>query len=211
MEELGQIRLGTPFGDRLHELCFKNPSIRTVVEIGTWKGLGSTECIIRGLADSNREGVSFISLEAESSMHAISCEAWGDRLPKWAEIMWGRIVDVEEMDDADLGSGHPDEQMWFEQDRNAFVRCPNVMGRMPPRIDFLFLDGGEFSTYAEYLKLKDRCMFVGMDDTTSRKCRRIRDNVLSNPDQYEVLLDNPWYRNGVMIYRNRSGAAGEMV
>lgn len=40
----GQIRLGSPFGDWLYTRCLKDPSIRTVVEIGAWRGLGSTEC-----------------------------------------------------------------------------------------------------------------------------------------------------------------------
>lgn len=201
-EEVGQIRLGTPFGDRLYELCFTNPTIKTVVEIGTWKGLGSTECIIGGLADSRKDGISFMSLEADSRMYARACEVWKGRLPNWAEIVWGRIIDIGDMDSSNLGSCHPDERLWFEQDRTAFIGCPNVMGRLPEKIDFLFLDGGEFSTYVEYFKLKDRSTFVGLDDTTSRKCRRIRDEVLSDPQGYEILLDNPWYRNGVMIYRN---------
>jgi L-lactate utilization protein LutB len=43
-----------------------------------------------------------------------------------------------------------------------------------------------------------------MDDTTSRKCRLIRNEVLANLDKYEIMLDNPWYRNGVMIYKNKT-------
>ncbi len=201
MEEVGQILLGTPFGDRIYELCAKTPSIRTVVEIGTWKGLGSTECIIRGLSDSGKDGLKFISLEADSGMYRTAHEAWEGSLPQWAELIHGRIIEVEEMDSLDLGSNHPDESLWFRQDLEAFSACPNVMHTIPEKIDFLFLDGGEFSTYAEYLKLKDRSLFVGMDDTTSRKCRAIRKEILERPQDYEVLLDNPWYRNGVMIYR----------
>ena len=203
MEELGQIRLGTPFGDYLYNLCYRNPLIKTVVEVGTWKGLGSTECIIRGLSDSGKEGISFISIEAEPGMYAMACKAWEGRLPSWVSFLHGRVVDIDEMDDENLGSGHPDESLWFKQDRDAFMTCPNILDQMPSKIDFLFLDGGEFSTNVEHAKLKDRCMFVGMDDTTARKCRSIRKEVLSNPSKYEVLLDNPWYRNGIMVYRNK--------
>lgn len=204
MEERGQICMGTPFGDKLYELCFCNPFVKTVVEIGTWRGLGSTECIIRGLSDSKKENVKFISLEADPRMHATATAAWSSNLPPWAELLCGRIVNPEDMDDSDLGSGHPDERLWFDQDLRAFRQCPNVLNRIPQQIDFLFLDGGEFSTYAEYTKLKDRCVFVGLDDTTCRKCRLIREEILSQPQCYEILMDNPWYRNGVMIYRNKT-------
>jgi hypothetical protein len=108
------------------------------------------------------------------------------------------------MDSIDLGSGHPDEERWFKQDESAFESCPNVLNSLPDTIDFLFLDGGEFSTYSEYTKLKSRSQFIGMDDSTQRKCRRIREEILSDSDRYEILIDNPWYRNGVLICRNRN-------
>jgi hypothetical protein len=202
MEEYGQIKLESQFGHKLYELCLKNSSIKTVVEIGTWKGLGSTECIIRGLSDSNKKEISFLSLEAELNMHSTAVQIWKDMLPNWAKFVWGRIIDVQEMDDKHLGCYHPDEKLWFEQDLNAFLKCPNVLSKIPKRIDFLFLDGGEFSTYSEYLKLKDRSLFIGLDDTTSRKCEQIRNEVLSDSDSHEIILDNPWYRNGVMIFKN---------
>lgn len=204
MEETGQIQLGTPFGDHLYSLCAKNPAVKTVVEIGTWKGLGSTKCIMQGLSDSGKDGVSFFSLEAEKGMHETACRAWQDTLPPWAHLIHGRIVERTEMDSADLGSGHPDEERWFKQDESAFESCPNVLNSLPDTIDFLFLDGGEFSTYSEYTKLKNRSQFIGMDDSTQRKCRRIREEILSDSDRYEILIDNPWYRNGVLICRNRN-------
>lgn len=202
MEEFGQINLGTPFGDKIYELCFRNPLVKIVVEIGTWKGLGSTKCIIQGLLDSKKKEISFISLEAELGMYNTASNLWKDNLPAWAELIWGRIINIEDMDNKNLGSGHPDEKIWFNQDFKAFKECPNVIKKIPEKIDFLFLDGGEFSTNAEFLKLKNRCRFIGMDDTTSRKCKLIREEILSNSNQYEILLDNPWYRNGILICKN---------
>lgn len=201
MEELGQIRLGTPFGDWLYTFCIRN-AIKTSVEIGTWKGMGSTECILRAMQNSGRNDLNFISLEADEDMHRVATSKWSGTLPPWAHLIYGRVVDTHEMDTVDLGSFHPNEKMWFEQDRLAFSKCPNVLHMIPDQIDFLFLDGGEFSTYAEHTKLKTRSIFVGMDDTTSRKCKQIRQEVLFMPDRYEVLLDNPWHRNGVLVYKN---------
>jgi hypothetical protein len=202
-EELGQIRLGTPFGNWMHDFCATNPQIRVVVEIGTWRGLGSTECIIRGMSCSNREDLVFLSLEADRDMHKLAQERWQGHLPPWCRLLHGRIVDIDEMDVSGFGADHP----WAKIDHQALSSCSNIMHLVPDKIDFLFLDGGEFTTRAEYLKLKDRCLFVGMDDTTSKKCRLIREEVLSDPDTFEVLLDNPWYRNGVMVYRNKKAVS----
>lgn len=201
MEEVGQIRMGTPFGDKLYNLCLTNPHIQTVVEIGTWRGLGSTECLINGLKDSGKKELKFISIEAEANMYDIACKAWENKLPSWAKLLYGRIINVDELDNINLNNYHPNESLWFEQDYKALSECPNILNMIPEKIDFLFLDGGEFSTFAEYVKLKDRCLYIGLDDTTSRKCQQIRHEVLSNPKSYEILLDNPWYRNGIMIYK----------
>lgn len=201
---VGQIRLGSPFGDWLYNRCVKDPSVKTVVEIGTWRGLGSTECFIRGLEDSGKSDVVFYSLEANQQMYETACSAWKTNLPAWAKLVHGRVIEPEEMDRVNLGEGHPDESLWFKQDEDAFLSCPNVINQLPDKIDFLFLDGGEFSTYPEFLKLNPRSTIVGMDDTTSRKCRRIRETVLSAPEAYEVLLDNPWHNNGIMVFKTKN-------
>lgn len=67
----GQIKVNTPFGKYLYDLCVKHENIKTVVEIGTWYGMGSTECLIEGLKDSKREGISFVSLETNNEMYNV--------------------------------------------------------------------------------------------------------------------------------------------
>lgn len=197
----GQIQLDTPLGQTLYNLCVKNQSIKTVVEIGTWYGGGSTKCLISGLIDSKREGVSFISLETNKKMYNIAKDLWSNKLPEWANLINGRIVDLEEMDSNNLGEQHQDESQWFEEDKSALLSCPNVISELPQKIDLLFLDGGEFTTSAEFWKLKDRSNIIIVDDTTTRKCKSIREYILNNRGEYKILFDETSLRNGIMGFK----------
>lgn len=199
----GQIRLGSPFGSWLYQFCKEEPSVQTVVEIGTWRGMGSTECLIRGLMDSYKPFVSFTSLESNPEMHATAVSLWQGKLPNWAKLVHGRILEIDELIVEDLCSEHPDEAKWLQEDKNAMNSCPNVLHSLPNFIDFLFLDGGGFSTRTEFEKLKNRSKIIALDDTTNRKCKKIREMVISMPNDYQIILDDPSNRTGVMAFVNK--------
>jgi hypothetical protein len=201
---LGQIELGTPFGNILYDLCKSKPEIKTVVEIGTWHGMGSTKCLLQGLIDSGKTDANFISLEANRKMYDVAVGCWKDTLPSWAKLIHGRVVEVSDMDNSNLGYQHPDEPIWFNEDKNAMLSCANVIDQLPSKIDLLFLDGGEYSTHAEFLKLKDRSSMILLDDTTARKCKTIRETVLSDTENYTLLFDETRYRGGVMGFLNKN-------
>lgn len=78
--------------------------------------------------------------------------------------------------------------------------CPNILYMLPDSIDFLLLDGGEFSTYREWQLLKNRSRFVALDDTQTMKCSLIRQEVLS-ASNYKILVDSD-ERNGFMFIEN---------
>lgn len=63
------------------------------------------------------------------------------------------------------------------------------------RYDVVLLDGGDDSTYAEYLRLKKHAVMFICDDTTTNKCRRVARNLRKDND-WECLADKPTERNG---------------
>ena len=63
----------------------------------------------------------------------------------------------------------------------------------------LILDGGEYSTYPEFKKLKDRTTIFVLDDTNTLKCMRIRQELLT--EKYQIIYDNLQERNGCSIFR----------
>jgi hypothetical protein len=201
--ETGQIARGSFLGEVLYSYCKENLTIKNVVEIGTWRGLGSTLCIVQGMEDSEKEDISFISIESNLNMYQTAVSLWEDKSPSWLNLVHGRVVDILDMDKINLGYQHPDEASWFEQDKKALESCPDVADSLPDIIDLLLLDGGEFTTEAEFWRLKDRSRYIFLDDTTARKCKNIRAHVLNNLNKYEVLFDKPEERNGVMVILNK--------
>jgi hypothetical protein len=202
--DVGQILLNSPMGVTIYFFCKDVQDINNVVEIGTWRGMGSTECIVRGLEDSGRENINFISLESNQEMYDIAVALWKNQSPSWLKLIHGRIVDISDMDTENLVG---DEVSWLEQDKNAMNSCPDVYNLLPEVIDFLFLDGGGFTTEAEFWKLKDRSKYIFIDDTLTRKGINIRKHVLNNLDKYDILFDITDDRNGVMGIFNKNALA----
>jgi hypothetical protein len=67
-----------------------------------------------------------------------------------------------------------EEIEWFESDKQNMSTTQNVLCLLPQQIDVLLLDGGEFSSYSEYLFLKDRGVrWLILDDVNVRKNRRV--------------------------------------
>jgi hypothetical protein len=194
---MGQITIDTWLGSFLKDICQNHPDVKTVVEIGTWDGMGSTKCIIDGLLQSSKTDIKFISLESNPNMYSVACNAWNGKLPSWASLIHGRVLDAVDMDSSDLSD---QEKVWFNEDLAGMETCPNVVDTLPDQIDLLLLDGGEFSTKSEFLKLISRSKVVILDDTNARKCKWIREQVLTNTTQYEVLFDAPHIRGGVMAF-----------
>lgn len=193
---MGQITINSEFGSVLYDFCKNHPSVKSVVEIGTWDGMGSTHCIINGLAESSKSGIAFVSLESNAEMHSTATKSWEGKLPSWAVLCHGRIVGEKDMDSSNLT---PQEQGWFAEDVQALGSCPDVTDLIPESIDLLLLDGGEFTTYSEFCKLESRTKLFFLDDINSRKCKAIRQLVLSS-SKYRVLFDAPQIRAGVMAF-----------
>jgi len=79
--------------------------------------------------------------------------------------------------------------------------CPNILPQIPDQIDLLILDGGEFSTYAEWVVLKDRSKIIMLDDTKVLKCKQIVTESLADPT-YHLLMESD-ERNGFHVFVNK--------
>ena len=92
------------------------------------------------------------------------------------------------------------ETRWFETDVQAMLEAPNVLHTVPESIDLLVLDGGEFSTFAEFECLRSRVtQWVVLDDTQTRKSSRIIDWVRSDANsEFSVVFEGN-ERNGVAV------------
>lgn len=203
----GQILEGSLFGDNIG-LIIKKYRPTTIVEIGTWKGLGSTKRIIDNIISNNLE-CSFLTLETNREFHLIAKNNLKD-YTKYVNLIHGRII--EQSDIFEFLNLNPvkaelftiEQQIsWLEADIKNMNQCPNVLDQIPSNIDFLLLDGGEFSTYPEWMLLKDRSKVIALDDTKMEKCKYIKLHILNNKDKYNILIDSD-DRNGFMIIENKN-------
>lgn len=192
----GQILNGSQFGTWIDKII-TDYKPNTIVEIGTWKGLGSTKRIIDSI-EKNQMKPTFISLESNLSFYETAKRNLKDKLNE-VKLIRGRIVGEEEIN-LFLSENEITEQMmgWLRSDLNDYVSCENVLNQIPETIDFLLLDGGEFSTYHEWVVLKDRTKIIALDDTLTLKCKQIREELL-NDENYKVIIDSS-DRNGFAIF-----------
>ena len=209
----GQMTIGSTAGLVLYKLA-KDPDNQTFVEIGSWNGRGTTQCIMEPLIQRLDDYVVY-SLEVNKEFHNIAKRIWETKLRRYNSItqsklklIWGRIVNEEEVPELEevMKSEHSHSR-WPLFYREFFdsceAGCPNVLEQIPEKIDVLVLDGGEFTTYAEYQKLKDRSKIIFCDDSAKYKCEKIRAELLEDED-FRTLVDNQESRHGFCAFERIS-------
>lgn len=201
----GQINLGDDAGNLIHDIS-KRDDVYNIVELGTWNGMGSTLCIIKALIESNKKK-NFISIELYKNMYEIAMSNLKNYgFIEYVNLLNGRIIDYEDVfwfdhNQIDFSKdGHA--RLWYAQDMENLKNMENVIDQLPKSIDFLILDGGEYTTYPEWIKLKDRTRIVALDDSTILKCSRIRKEILES-GQYDVIYDNLELRNGFSLFQKK--------
>lgn len=202
----GQLNKNTFLGEKIYQLS-KISEFVNFVEIGTWNGQGSTKCFMNAilLRDDN---ACLYSLESNKTFYEMAKRYWrfvtdSPRGKGKIKLIYGRIVEMSEMltceQIEDESSNEIDNfRQWLEKDVIDYRMSPNVIDLLPERIDVLLLDGGEFTTYAEFRKLEEITSVIILDDTKSLKCRKAREELLLDK-AWIVVCDLPEERNGTFI------------
>ena len=185
MNTQGQMLETTERGRILIEVL-KSTKPKNIVEIGTWKGLGSTKCII----DSIDKSSNFISIESNYNFHNLAKNNLTNYLDK-VNLLYGTIVTDKEVNEFVSDKNLTEEQKkWLSEDLENLSKCENIIESIPLEIDFLLLDGGEFSTYSEWQILKSRTKMVALDDIIELKTKQIYEELI-NDDNYELVIETP--------------------
>lgn len=193
----GQIQLGSSFCQEIRKLISNN-NFETILEIGTWKGMGSTYCVIQEIIDKN---INFLSLESYKEFYEIAKNNLSS-FKNNVTLLYGRIIELDEFlefnKDIKQQLTHQ-QKIFFDNDVKTYNVCPYIMEKIPEQIDFLILDGGEYSTYLEWTKLKERISYVALDDTKMRKTKRIVEECMLD-DSFE-LITSSGERNGFHVFK----------
>ncbi len=199
-EKKGMINRGSVSGEFIYNLV-KDPTVKTIVEIGTWNGLGSTKCIYDGIVESNKKDYYVLSLECNLTFHN---NAKMNLLPlSNFHLIYGTITTLDEILpklNSEVEKNAASKLPWISEEYLHLKNAPNVFHMIPEKIDFLILDGGEFSSYLDFQKLYKRSHFIYMDDTRDDMVEEHFGHILKNsmtrkfaldhPDSFKVLEDN---------------------
>ena len=211
----GQINGSTGFGTFLRQFARERVDILTFVELGTWDGQGSTRAIAGGLSERPRkEGGSFVptlwSFETDEWMHAATSERWSKTPMEGVAVhlVHGRVGD----DIVPLGlvkslpDFKPEMVQWWMGEKRNMMNSPLARDVLPDHVDFVLLDGGEFTTRGdwEYVK-KLSPKIIALDDTRTFKCAHIKSELDATPDTWTRLSGDDEERNGWCIFE-RIGA-----
>ena len=208
----GQINRGSTLGEMIFKLA-SDKSYKSYLEIGTWNGQGSTLCFLDALLKRNDDW-QFYSIESSLQFYEMATHFWGDSLPESAHLIHGRIIENEDVFSlGELRAGGnfiPDYDIWHSNDVANYNTCENVedvtkkilnnavQDTLPDFFDVVLFDGGEFSTYAEFLKLKDKLNIVILDDTKELKTRRVK--LVLEEEGWENIISSE-ERNGFAAYK----------
>ena len=197
----GQLNRSTQIGKDIYELT-KLPEVKTIVDIGTWNGLGSTKCIYDGILESGKRNYRVLSFESNRAFFDQAEQNLFPPLPNF-ELIYGSILSYDEMNN--LREEYGDHKYLLEDMANV-KNCPHVFDMIPEKIDLCIMDGGECTGWSEFELLYKRCNYIVLDDTQSEKHSKSKRFVLNNPDLFEVISDRPGERNGCMVIRNKNNA-----
>ena len=202
----GQITLDTPEGKELFTRIKSLSSagdIHTIVEVGTWNGLGSTKCILEAVQGTSTQ---VWSLECNKEKIDAARLNLASLLSPSIHLVYGTIVDPNEvMSNPEILEPFEDvlNQEWLLADMKNCAAAPYVLSDLPATIDFLVLDGGEYTTLYEFTLLFPRCVsFIALDDTLTPKSKRVREILVSHSKWKEIFTSNA--RNGFSLFQYSS-------
>lgn len=171
----GQITPDSDRGQLIYNTIVENKDIGTIVEIGTWNGKGSTLCVMRALMQ--RPKCNFYTLEVNESRF-LEAKILDPMTPN-IHYLLGRIIEVEDFSTEGMPEHQKSVLRWLPESISDHNKVSNVLHKIPSIIDFLILDGGEFSTRAEWEILRDRTEYVFLDDIECLK------NILNHAELME--------------------------
>lgn len=192
-QNVGQITMDTNFGKLLYNLA-KDENNKKFLEIGTWNGLGTTRCINEGFKQRTDTDYFLDSLEVNMEKCEYAKTFYKDYpnvriqnktllkvFPEWNKI----VTDLGFQDQAVY-------RHWHEVDLQNTRECDLYEIK---EYDVIVLDGGEFTTYYEYLLLKNKTKIIVCDDCNVAKCKRIREELI-NDVKWSLLSEDLKERNG---------------
>jgi hypothetical protein len=188
---VGQINMNTKFGYLIYNIA-KNKNFKTYLEVGTWNGLGSTKCFIEGFKERN-DDFKFYSLECNADKSKFAADLYKDIHNVY--ILNQTLLTEDDYKDAEKVFPNMAKN-WYKNDMDNIKTCNNFEIK---NVDVVLLDGGEYTTYFEFQKIRDKCNIIMLDDTNTDKCSQIVIE-LKNDTNWKLMVEDNEH-NGFAIFK----------
>ena len=183
---LGEINIYTPAGHAIMSIVQQDPEIYTILDIGSYTGLGTTLCVVMGaMARPIYKPVSVLSLETNPGHLDTAQKNWETR-PGKEMVQFSRArVAKSMMTDAEI-RGHPvfDQwkvhyDRWHISDVANLIEAPLIEINSP--IDMVIIDGGEYCGFQDYMAIK-ACnpKYLMLDDIRTMKTDKVLEDALQS-------------------------------
>jgi hypothetical protein len=206
MEKIGQISINSEIGKDIYNYV-SMAEIINIVEIGTWNGYGSTQCIYKSIVENKKQNYNVFTIESSIEMFNIANNINEYRVLNNFNLILGRIIEKEDVVDLNCLPekyfsvfSKEIQKKWLIDDLKNYEKVPNVLEKLPSKIDLLILDGGEFSTYKEFISLKDRSDIIILDDVNCIKCFHILEYIKNHQSEF-IIIKKTEERNGTMTIK----------
>lgn len=192
----GQIQYNDPMGQVIAQYA-SDTRFKLYLEIGTWNGGGSTYCFAKGF-ENRTEPFYFLTLETNKELYEEAKAKYTNI--KYIHIENASIIQISDISNIniilekfkDLNAG------WLHDDLNNLRAVKRIeFDNQSPEV--VLLDGSEYLTYFEYLRLRYTTKVFILDDINTDKCRDIVSE-LDSDNSWRCIHKVKSERNGWAVY-----------
>lgn len=189
--------------------CIIDFKLRNNLEIGSWDGLGSTQCFIKGM----------LSLDGDKSLKCVEIEKQRfDALIHhtmqydWITCYNTTSVNISKLKNFNhiwnspyngLKTQYIKETVrgWYDRDYQMISSFETgLLDTVSDTFDGVLIDGGEFTGFEEFEYLKDKTRVFFLDDTyNAYKTNQVR-CYLEQDSQWDLINSSKTLRNGFAIF-----------
>jgi hypothetical protein len=192
----GQIKYVSAMGQVIAQYA-QDTRFKTYLEIGTWNGGGSTYCFAKGF-ESRKEDFYFLTLEINKQLFQEAKEKYKN-IP-YVRLIYGSIISIKDVSNTNIILEMFDNlnMEWLRNDLENLANVSHIkFDNVSP--DVVLLDGSEYLTYFEFIKLRDTTKTFILDDINTEKCKKIIKELDASSEwtmKHKVTTE----RNGWAVY-----------
>ena len=165
-KELGYINRGSDLGEMIY-LLSNDHSNKTFLEIGTFNGYGSTRCFVEALINRLNKNYVFFSLETNPDKFRNSQALYFGlhNIHLLQEVI--ELNPLENIFDVfPILRNNKRQQYLFQVELNNIEFCSEFLKnpKIPEIFDVVLFNGGKYTDYYDFMKIKDRCRYVILVD-----------------------------------------------